>query len=99
MVYQQLTWGTGYKHTDIYGDPQRLGYEHTSKGLICVGARGLGVSVHADAAVSFKPIACTPSIVKAAEELPILKTGTMVPYDDLEVYAARRLSGASVLVA
>ncbi len=77
---------------------KKLGYEHTSKGLICVGARGLGVSVHADAAVSLKPIASTPSIVKAAEELPILKTGTMVPYDDLEVYASRRLSGASVLV-
>merc|ERR1719181_206632 len=77
---------------------KRLGYEHTSKGLICVGARGLGVSVHADAAVSLKPVASTPSIVKAAEELPILKTGTMVPYDDLEVYASRRLSGASVLV-
>ena len=77
---------------------KRLGYEHTSKGFICVGARGLGVSVHADAAVSLKPVASTPSIVKAAEELPILKTGTMVPYDDLEVYAARRLSGASVLV-
>ena len=75
-----------------------LGYEHTSKGLICVGARGLGVSVHADAAVSLKPVASTPSIVKAAEELPILRTGTMVPYDDLEVYATRRLSGASVLV-
>jgi hypothetical protein len=75
-----------------------LGYEHTSKGLICVGARGLGVSVHADAAVSLKPVASTPSIVKAAEELPILRTGTMVPYDDLEVYALRRLSGASVLV-
>ena len=77
---------------------KKLGYEHTSKGLICVGARGIGVSVHADAAVSLKPIASTPSIVKAAEELPILKTGTMVPYDDLEVYASRRLSGASVLV-
>ena len=63
---------------------KKLGYEHTSKGLICVGARGLGVSVHADAAVSLKPIASTPSIVKAADELPILKTGTMVPYDDLE---------------
>ena len=58
------------------------------------GREGLGVSVHADAAVSLKPIASTPSIVKAAEELPILETGTMVPYDDLEVYASRRLSGA-----
>ena len=41
--------------------------------------------------MSLKPIASTPSIVKAAEELPILETGTMVPYDDLEVRVAAAL--------
>ena len=77
---------------------KRLGYEHTSKGLICVGARGLGVSVHADAAVSLKPIASTHPSSRPPRSCPSSETGTMVPYDDLEVYAPRRLSGASVLV-
>ena len=88
-----------HAHPDYAKLLKALGYEpRGTNPPVCVGARGLAISVHADEPVTLRPITSSPAITALAEELPILKEGSVVPYDDLEVYATRSLSGASVLV-
>ena len=77
---------------------QKLGYEHTSKGLICAGARGLGVSVHADARLCPQTRRIHTIHRKGRRGAAHPRNGHDGPLRRPRGPRTRRLSGASVLV-